>query len=393
MSDYFYSIAGRATSAAAQMVMLLVLTALVSANDLAILLAVYSLAAIVAALGDIGLGTLAARERSYGIPSKADNAIRLADRLAVVISLTASVLLIGLSNVNGALLSCVPLLVWAPIERATETRALRLIADGKVVKVAFLAGGRRIIGLGGFVALCLVIDAKWAFTISLAVSAIVAQILVKTWVPLTSCSSYSSRGLLREALPFTFTSISGQMRNLDVPIITALIGGPPAAAYGLGARFASPVMLIFSSLSSLILVRARKFTAPQLNRLVISLISAGGGVAVSLVVLAPHLTRFASQFVSWIGVAEMRILAMVTASYIFAGVGIILGSICVAFHLQNELVRVNIATTVVSLASVSLLAVTTGSAISSAITSTICYMLQAVILIGVIKKSARNTDG
>ena len=135
MHDYIYSIAGKGVSAGTQMVMLAVLAVKLEPRALATLLAVYSVASIVAALGDLGLGTLSARERAYGDLMKADFAIRTADRLATFTALLSAAILILLALVYPPLLASLPLILWAPTERATETRTLRLIADGHVGRV------------------------------------------------------------------------------------------------------------------------------------------------------------------------------------------------------------------------------------------------------------------
>lgn len=378
MRDYVYSIAGKSVSAATQMVMLAILAMQLDPGALATLLAVYSGASIVAALGDLGLGTLAARERAYGDISKADHAIHTADRLAISTALPSATILILLAFIHPPFLPCAPLFLWAPIERATETRTLRLIADGRVGRVALLNGVRRLIGLALFLPLTLIIPSDWAFTVALVASAALAQGVAMGWVRLSvGEADVSMTGLLREAMPFTFTSLSGQLRNLDVPLVSAFIGNAPAAAYGLGARFASPMLLVYSAISGLILVRVRHKPRRHVAALLAVLLSGTAVVSVLAIVCLPLLTGLLTPYVSWIDEHLMLIIALVATSYMFAGAGIILGSICVAFELQSLLARINIATTLTSLALVAMLSVSTGSGVLSAFASMTCFTLQA----------------
>lgn len=381
MRDYVYIIAGKSLSAGVQMVMLILLAQRLPPQSLAILLAVYSVASIVAALGDLGLGTLAMRERVYGDVDKADQAIRAADMLSIAASAIGCVAIGAASLAHPPLLVGLPLMVWAPIERATENRNLLSIAEHKVARVGLLNGARRVLGLVLFLSLALVLPAGWAFSSALAVAALASLVVAMSWTPLSNLRrQFPFLPLLREAVPFTLTSVSGQMRNLDVPIIASIIGGAPAAAYGLGARLASPALLVFSSVSNLILVRARAMTWCRFLTLIVFTL-AFSTVAAALLVSTGEITgQILSTFISWNTFDTSRVIVLVAASYLFAGVGIVFGSVCVAFDMQRKLVRVNIVTAVTSLTLVILCTVFFESAALAASASLSCYSLQAVTL-------------
>ena len=382
---------GKATSAAAQMVMLLFLARTLEAENLAVLLAVYSIASVVAALGDLGLGTLGMRELVYGDPRKSERVFALASKLAIIAAALGLVTFGAASLFIPLLFPCLPLLLWGPIERATENRSLRLIADGRSAKVSLLNGARRLSSLVLFLLLARFVEAAFAFSFSLLISSVLFHLLICRWSPASRIASSSSPwALLREASPFTFTSLSGQMRNLDVPLVTSIIGGSSAAAYGLGARLASPVMLIYSSVSSLILVRTRTFTSRKVLTLVSTLLSVSTLLAIGISINAHSFALLLTPYVPWLTLANSQVLLIVTCSYLFAGTSILLGSMLVAYGKQKILMSINVLTATTSLVSVWLFSSLTGSAHTAAVASLCCYVFQAVALTFLIFVHHRN---
>lgn len=112
-----------------------------------------------------------------------------------------------------------------------------LIADGKVLRVAVFNGARRLLALFLMFVPVAFVAADAAFSVALALSALLPYFVMVRWVPIGRGSAGHKAGqLMVEAPPYTFSSISGQMRDLDVPIVTAFRGGVIAAAYGLGSR-------------------------------------------------------------------------------------------------------------------------------------------------------------
>ncbi len=79
-----------------------------------------------------------------------------------------------------------------------------------------------------------------------------------------------------------------------------------------------------------------------------------------------------------------QIMMMVTCSYVFAGLGVVFGSICVAFLLQRFLVWANIITASSSITAVAYVALSGGSGVKSAGASLVCYGVQAIVLAVVI---------
>ncbi|WP_181158515.1 hypothetical protein [Leucobacter massiliensis] len=247
--------------------------------------------------------------------------------------------------------------------------------------MALLNGGRRALGLCLFVILQLSAPVDWAFSASLALAGLVSQLVMKKWVPLEAAKDTKTTiELLRRALPFALTGVSGQFRNADVPIVTMALGGTAAAAYGLGSRLASPFLLVFSSASSLILVRARSFTRRQVRMLLILLLTGTALLAISLVSASHLLVSPLSNVIPWLTQEETSIIALVASGYLFAGSAIVLGSLCVAFGLQLALVTINVTTTIASLTLVAILSHVTAAGLPPAIASSCCYGLQAFIL-------------
>lgn len=388
--DYVSLTLGKTVSAAAQTVLVLLLAMELEPGQLATLLAIYSLASVIAALGDFGLGTLGMREQAYGDPAKANRAVWLADRLALAMGATGLTVILGTSTVQPALLPAAPLILWAPIERATETKGLQLVAQGRVTQVAILTGGRRLAALAAFFVLSQWLPPSYAFSLSLASTALAAQAIMASWLPHSrGMRQLSSKALLRESLPFALTGLSGQLRNLDTPITAIWLPVPLAAAYGLGSRFASPLLIVFSASANVLLARARTLGSYRLGRFMLTLLSGGALLTTAMVVAAPLVALVLRYFIGWVTVDDARVMMWVASGYLFAGIGIVLGSLCVAHHLQAQLVRVNIATVTTSLALISLLSALTRNGEPPAIAALACYAGQAVVLSLVLKMETR----
>lgn len=385
MRDYLGIILGKAMSAGAQMIMLLILASRVSPELLGPVLAVYSLCVAVSVAGDLGLGTLAMRERAYGSRVVADRAIGTAQRLAMLAGIVGTASLAAAALFIPALLPTVPLFLWAVAERNTETRLMRLTADGLVGRVALVNATRRLFGLALFMIGLLAIPADWSFTLALAVAAVGTQLVVAAWTPLNEGEGLvDRRALIRSAIPFAFSSVSGQLRNLDVPLVAAFVLGVSAAAYGFGVRIASPVMLVYSAISGLVLVQVRRAGLLSLRLIVAGLLAVPTVGALLLILSRGTVQQIVEPFINWVDAEAATTMTLVAAGYLFAGSGIIFGSICVAFHLQRRQVVVNLTTVAASLMCIGVSAAITQQGIVPALLSLACYIGQALVLATII---------
>ncbi|KAB1641004.1 lipopolysaccharide biosynthesis protein [Gulosibacter chungangensis] len=389
MTDYIFLIFGKASSAAAQMVMLLFLASDLSAQQLSLVLAIYSLASIVASIGDLGLGTFVMRESSYGDIGRANQAIYTANGLAVVMGILGTSFLVIASAWLPALLPTSPLLLWAATERATETRCLRLIAETKILRVSLITAGRRLGALLIFFGCLFFLDTAWSFSVALLTASAAAFVIVAYFTPIPS-TTRRNYGLIGESIPYMLSGVSGQLRNLDVPVITMFLSAPIAAAYGLGSRLSSPFMLVFSSMSNIILTRARDMPRHKLMLYLTSLVAGAVVMSVCGLFLLPVITSVLSTFVEWITPQYSLVIVLVACSYLFAGTGIIFGSVCVAHGLQRELSRVNLITVVVSLGLIATVSLIFGFGWLAACASLTCYATQLVTLGSLIWKRTQG---
>lgn len=394
MKDYVYMIAGKCVSAVVQMLMLLLLASRADPDALALALAVYSLVAIVAALGDLGLGTLAAREAAYGTPACAISAIRTSNTILGAIALLFGLLLCLAERWIPGLMVTAPLAIWSCVERASETRLTQLVVLRQVGRVGALNGLRRVLGLLLFLVLLLMVNPILAFTSALAFASIIAHLVVCIWTTVDIRFSIGvARRVLRDALPFMGTAISGQARNLDVPIVAGVIGGISGSAFGLGSRLASPVMLVASAVSNLVLVRigdmaVRKAASFLFGTVLVVYLAVAG-----LIVGRPVVFEILHFFIPWMTVDASVVVSFVAVSYMLAGCSIILGSTCVAFGRQVVLVFTNLTVTGVSLALIVYFVMFTGSATGAAICSASCYFAQSVFLLIVAIRLVRRGSG
>jgi len=389
MTDFYWLVAGKGVSALTQLVMLLLLASQLEPSRLALLLAVYSAMSVVGALSDMGLGTLALRERADHKYESALEILRIAERLAAIAGVISFVTLLVLSHLTPVLAFSLPLVIWATIERVSENRFLQLAASGQAIFVAFVNASRRILALFVFTALWLILPLELAFSLSLSAAALIGQVVTARMYRLPKRGRFVGvNQYLRRSAPFTVTALSSQMRNLDVPTVAILVGGTSAAAYGLGARMANPALLVYSAISGLLLVRVRELTVIRTRLLISAIVLLPVALTALLLLLSPSIFQVLAGFLSWISPESTMLMVIVASTYLFAGSAILLGAMCASFNRETKQARVNLLTAVGSLIIIAACAVITGSALTGALGGLVSYFAQVLVLALIAHRAA-----
>lgn len=282
--QFFWVFTGRVVGAVLQAGLLILLAALVSPADLGVVMTALSIVTVAQSGLDLGLPTLAAKERAGDHNSRVVAValwLNSWTSFGLLLLLAATALLFGLF-VDSRFLLLLPLALGAALERVADARLGVALADGDAWKNLIGMVSRRAVSLAAFaVLLGLVrIDATLAFATSTAVGAVAGAIYARASVRVSSTTTPSALegfAAVRSARAYWVNSLAAQLRNLDVVIVAGVAGASQAGYYGLAARMAVPLRLPATSLGSVLLpASSRVANRDELLRVVRL---AGGGWA------------------------------------------------------------------------------------------------------------------
>jgi O-antigen/teichoic acid export membrane protein len=379
VADYLYLTAGRVVSAVAQMVMIIILTLSLDAKALAFVLAVFSVTSIVAALSDLGLGTMVLRAVGASDDELGARGLGATDVLALAAATVGVTAFCIAFRDSPTALAAAPLFLWAGLERSAETRNLVLIGEDQTVRAAVVTGGRRVLALGLFLGMGHVLGMTLAFSVSLFVGTAIGWLLTDHWTILRPRrTSVGYRNLLRRTMPFAVTSLSSQLRNAQVAVVAVIVPSAPAAAFGLGTRIASPALLLFNSIANVLLGRmAQGRSRPGLmvmQKAFVATSLAAAGLVLVVRLLSPRI----QEAVEWAGPAEIWLASLVGVSFIYAGLTITYGSIAVAHGRESGLAMLNTVTSIMCFVAVVTAAATAASVIWIGVAAVASAVVQAL---------------
>lgn len=260
--------AGRVLSALLQAVALILLVRAAQPADFGLVAAALGIVTVAQSGLDLGLPTLAARERArlYDSPvvAAALNINRITS-FALLAILAAIGMVLSLNQPLFLLL--LPLSVSAAFERIADARLGVAVADGDARHNFIGMVGRRLIAV-----LILVfglwwgqIDAILIFSLGSAVGAVFSALYAACVVSVVRLAPLPPlQNTLRSARSFWINSLALQARNLDATFVTVIAGGVQGAFYGLSSRLGVPLRLPATSMGAALLpaaARARTFRA------------------------------------------------------------------------------------------------------------------------------------
>jgi hypothetical protein len=268
---------------------------------------------------------------------------------------------------------------WAALERIIENGNLVDIANGKAAKVGVQVASRRVVALVISVGLMPIFGIQNSMIVGLCFGSSLAFVVSHKPRVLTMQNAEQAPGAtLRLALPYAISSWSNQLRNLDLPLSSGIVGYD--AAYNLGLRVASPISIPFNSLGNLVLAKkVNRLRATSVINVAISLavsvmllvITASFGGAISLAV---------SHLIVWFTPGDVWILSLVIVRIVLAGCSSVQSSLLNSVGLAMTVSKINLATSIISLVGVGVFTFTFESIYALAMWPVVSLVVQVVVM-------------
>ncbi|MDQ1125489.1 O-antigen/teichoic acid export membrane protein [Microbacterium sp. SORGH_AS 505] len=385
--QFVWIAAGRVASAILQAVALLLLVRSMGPSDFGLVAAVLGLVTVAQAAFDLGLPTLAARERARdsvaGLVGSA-LAINTVTSLAVLAILACLGLLLSMHDERFLLL--LPLAVSAAFERISDARLGVAVADGDARHNFVGMVGRRAVTVGVLVAVLALtsLNPLFAFAVSSALgataSAVYARLVVRVH---RDARAPAAAHVIRAGRSFWLNSLGLQARNLDATIVTALAGGVQGGYYGLASRLAVPLRLPATSMGAALLPvatrsegRGRRISNLKIAVAMWLACATAYAIAVPLTPsLLPAVTG--PGYGGAVGTLQITLLGLCAAALCS-----LLTPVLQGWGKQREVAVISVSCSVLCLASVAVCAIIGGS-IGAALALASSYFVQAIAL-GVI---------
>ncbi|MEX5256848.1 lipopolysaccharide biosynthesis protein [Kocuria arenosa] len=262
---FMWIIVSRVISAALQALSIILVARAAGAENFGLLTAFMGIVIILQTLSDMGITTYVIRLRSK-VPNSPDLAWalqiyrRLGFLLGVALAAVAASMAIMLSQPWWLL---VPLGVAGSLERQSNIRLAMAVADGEVWKNSLNMIARRSLTLGLVLA---AIELGVNPVLSFGVASFAASLLSLwlSWRLVTVVRSEESvnhakfKEIFQVSRHFWANSLGVQLRNLDAFLVTIIGGVSTGGYYGAISRSLNPLMLVSSSLAGIVLPMAAR---------------------------------------------------------------------------------------------------------------------------------------
>jgi O-antigen/teichoic acid export membrane protein len=302
---------GRLISAASQSVMLIWLASRSTPLEAGTTLTWYTIAVVLASVSDLGIGSLTLLSVTKSNQQKAKQlyTVGLLSGVIVFLITSASAALMGMSATS--LFVVLGLLLWAQLDRLADLGFMFDIAESKNMRVGVLTGGRRMAALAIFLALEGILRSDVAFIVSLLTSSALAFIIFgKAHTRVHELNRADLFALISELRPYLFNSLLSQLRALEAPLLTVGGGQARTAAYTLGVRLTSPVLMLYGSSGVAVLGSGRSLGRKEIKSLLI-FTAALGLVCISLGLSAGTLQPIAAVFIPWLSASDVAVIFLV----------------------------------------------------------------------------------
>lgn len=250
---------GQIVAAALQLVLFVSYARAVPPNIFGLTSVVLGVGVAMQAVADLGMSRLIIREHAMvsqrtGFVTTALRINGISTMLLVLFGITAlgSVALF----VDAFWFLMLPLALACGLEKNAETWTGIAIADGKSHLASTNLVLRRFVALGTFSVLTWISwDAVLSFSVGLAAGAAVSVVFARSVVArlMTRTDRVSSRLVVAEAIPYLVNSVSVQMRNLDVYLVTSVNSAATGGLYASARRLLSPLLLLPTAMATVLL--------------------------------------------------------------------------------------------------------------------------------------------
>lgn len=344
---------GRFISAASQSVLVLIVAATTSREISAVVLGSLAISVTLSAVIDSGIGTAMIYEYSQGRERNAVILFRRGTGLQILFALATSFIFgVSASGVDPALGLFGSLIgPWAALERVIENGNLIDVAKGNAVRVGLQLASRRFIALLVSLALMPALGIEISMILGLCFGSVLAFLFTFKPRLIHRGDSHQTFGAtLKLLLPYAFSSWSNQIRNLDLPLATGVVGFD--AAYNLGLRVASPLSIPFNSLGNLILAKkVNRLSATATLNLYFSVLASGLLIFLTAAFLG-DIYQILSRLVAWVTVSDIWIMSLVIVRIVFAGCSSVQSSLLNSGGFANSVSKINSAASLISLVGV-----------------------------------------
>ena len=314
---------GRLVSALCQSIMLIWLASKVTPSEAGTTLTWYTIAIVLASVSDLGIGSLTLLSATKSNQQKAMQLYTVGLLLGLMVFLLTSATAGLISMSATPLFVGIGLLLWAQLDRLADLGFMFDIAESKSMRVGVITGGRRIAALAIFIALEGMFRSDVVFVVSLLISSALAFFFFgKAHTRVHKINKSDLFELLRELKPYLANSLLSQLRALEAPLLTVGIGQARTAAYTLGVRLTTPILMLYGSSGVAVLGSGHSLGRKEIKSVLI-FSTALSVVFISLSFSAGILQPFAAAFVPWLSaldVAVIFILALRTCAWGLSGI-------------------------------------------------------------------------
>jgi len=264
LKKFSWALLGRLIAAAIQALAIVLLARWESLENFGLVIPILTLAVLIHAIIDFGLSPYIIKERAK---TKNDSIIYECAPLNIYIvnifSVIAIIFLLNLGFfVDNIYYYLLPLSVWINFERRADFLLGIFIADGKNKEATQLLVARRFVFFILFILLHLIfnLEVTLSYSIGIAIAAILSYIQIQKKLHLEKivASKKNLHNIFIKTLPFWINSLFSQLRNIDVVILTILLGSIQGAYFGFVNRLISPLNMISTSMSVVVLPSVSK---------------------------------------------------------------------------------------------------------------------------------------
>ncbi|MCJ1706809.1 oligosaccharide flippase family protein [Microbacterium sp. VKM Ac-2923] len=261
--QFAWASASRVGAALLQALLFILAARAVPPAEFGVLAAMLGVTTLLQTIFDMGVQTFTTRERAArGDVGAIATALRFNARTSVLLAVVAAAIIVGAALVvDPAFALMLPLAVWVSAERTADVRLTISFADGDVRGNAINLLSRRALAIVLFLALVFVsVEPLLSYAFAVAIAAIGSSIFANLYVRgrVTAVPDMSYRQLMRASWPYWLNSVATQARNLDSAITAGFAGAVEAGFFSVASRLTSPLRILPTTLSSVLLPNAAK---------------------------------------------------------------------------------------------------------------------------------------
>lgn len=236
--------------------------------------------------------------------------------------ITLVMLFLPVTYDSRVLASCI--LLWALIERLSESNFMRIATENGVSKVAGLVVLRRLLALATFSVLTFY--SLGEVSLNFAASNLLSAIIVLGFsfskpFSLGTVSKIELQRLVGLLRPHFLNNAASQLKSFDLVFCSLFFSAPAVAALALGARLATPLQIFFGSAgtSNLLAKESQDF------RFVSKLVAQATWfipIATTLICAEPISIVFRFS-IPWMDASDLVVVALVLLKYVFWGKSVV----------------------------------------------------------------------